>query len=916
MRRSLRFLAPAVLVLAGAVSFGQSNVLEVEIGSARGGDFSAADAAVREFNKDLARLSRNYRLTNQAAGLTSDRIQFSMPSVVWLTQNGKRLAPPEPSGPRNGAPLVLQFDNSGSRAFPAEYRQVLESVFNTAQTTLTAIFGPPSVGGVVRVLNFDADIGDRDAVAGGYYVPNNGMGQPEIRFPVYNAPETAAVNFIHCLLLAYLGPSGYEYDALSEGLVRATTIRVSRIPAALPAQFNNPASRETIELVLANSYDVGAFYDWNNQRALGGRRFIAPNLRNVPLPPGGSLGGIFLLRYQMAGSAWQKVLVEYPSFPAEINSRAYLNPAIRTDIGAFLTAAQASIDAIGGSGSTVEGLPFADWFARQYILQTYDTLGLKLLMRVIPLTSELGPNEFSVFIIEGNYFETRAGGNELLLSGTAFPIFWEPSFNRVFPSTQDDRMTISGAYGAVVPTFPNLFSGSNYRMAVDLPVADRLARVYLPVGAIARGSSAKVNNFYGTVIGAENVPGGSISVRLTYGSGQNVTIPVQNGAFGERIDSEVYNLPGRTEIRVIRTVSGVETTLLTRRVNKALGALGVDLKVDANRVFQLVDLPLGLSMIGVPVQTLSSSPSELLNVPVSQLLVARYNAARLQYDLWPDSGAFERGFGYFVRMPARQTVNLPGTVDPRIPVSVALRPGWNMVSVPNVQNTSLGNITVTVGTAFPVSFSDAIGSSLGADFFEFQQDGANPDTGSMIPANSFQAGRGYFVRCLSSTGATLTFFPSGMVGNRAGPPPPVAPEPEPGFYRFLGEFRVTRAKTSVSAQFGQHSAGTMGFDPRLDSQLPPGLGGLQASFGAGNPQFRQVVGMKDKPDFIFKIEGLHNGKPYQLRYTSLVSKAPPIQLFPISGGQPIILQPGQEITLMANGTTAQFIVRAASGGTR
>jgi hypothetical protein len=333
----LAVTSATLVTLLGTVSFAQSNVLSVDVGGARSSEaMLMADAAIRGFNQRAAVLSKSYRAAQVLANPKLAQLQFSMPAVVNLTRQGKPLAASVGQGPRNRAPIVLQFDSVGSNAFPPAYQAVLQSVFESATPTLNALFGLPSVGGVVRVRNFDATIGDRDAVAGGYYVANNGSGEQEIRFPVYLADETAAVNFVHCLLLAYLGPNGYAFDALSEGLVRATTIRVSRIPSALPAQFNNPASRETIELVLANSYDIGAYYDWNNQRALGGARFIAPNLRDLPLPPGGSTGGIFLLRYQMAGSAWQKVLVEYPSFPLEINNRAYANPAVRNNINAFV----------------------------------------------------------------------------------------------------------------------------------------------------------------------------------------------------------------------------------------------------------------------------------------------------------------------------------------------------------------------------------------------------------------------------------------------------------------------------------------------------------------------------------------------------------------------------------------------------
>ena len=78
-----------------------------------------------------------------------------------------------------------------------------------------------------------------DAVVGGFYLDDNGSGEREIRFPVYAAPEAAAVNFVHCLLLAYLGSKDYGFDAFSEGLVRASTMRIARTAGALPASLDN-----------------------------------------------------------------------------------------------------------------------------------------------------------------------------------------------------------------------------------------------------------------------------------------------------------------------------------------------------------------------------------------------------------------------------------------------------------------------------------------------------------------------------------------------------------------------------------------------------------------------------------------------------------------------------------------------------
>src|SRR5262249_44973252 len=153
------------------------------------------------------------------------------------------------------------------------------------------------------------------------------------------------VNFIHTLLLAYLGNDSYQWDAFQEGLVRAATMRIVRTPGALAAGLDPNLA----ELVLQNSYDVGPYYDWYNQPGLTGPTFISPNLLNVDLPPGGSVGGPYLLKYRMGGSAWLKVLAEYPSFISGLNAKLYANPSLGGNYSGLITAGQQVINTLAGS---------------------------------------------------------------------------------------------------------------------------------------------------------------------------------------------------------------------------------------------------------------------------------------------------------------------------------------------------------------------------------------------------------------------------------------------------------------------------------------------------------------------------------------------------------------------------------------
>ena len=113
-------------------------------------------------------------------------------------------------------------------------------------------------------------------------------------------------------------------------------------------------------------------------------------------------------------------------------------------------------------------------------------------------------------------------------------------------------MDIAGAFGSVAPNFPNLFANEPYRVAIDIPVQDRIARAYVPAGAIATATSPTPNDFYGTVVGLGLAGTDTGRVRLTYAATTVDTIPIRNGAFGARINTLGYLGSQRLTVEVIR----------------------------------------------------------------------------------------------------------------------------------------------------------------------------------------------------------------------------------------------------------------------------------------------------------------------------------------------------------------------------
>ena len=922
MRSRLSCLSSGLLALL-CFSSALATELRVEVGLTRsaGSIYELTDEAVRRFARRAALLSRSRRDFLRAHGQAD--VPFSTPVRVVLTENGVPL-PMRPAGRAAGADIVPTFDTTGARAFPASYQTLLEDVFTAARPAMNAVFGAPAIGATVHVRNYDADIQDRLAVAGGYYIPNGPDG-PEIRFPVYLSPVSAAINYVHTLLIAYQGNTPYPFDAINEGLVRAATMRVVRTPNSLPGSPDPAAVEQTLD----SSYDVSTFYDWYNQPALGCRTFIAPNLLDTQLPAGGNTGGIFLLRYQMAGTAWLKVLTEHPAFVAEFNRNYYLNPAAYVTMDDFATLGQSVLAIL--TRSTVEGLNFADWMERQYILDSDLTAGLKLLVQPFPVDPTPSTNDFGVFGIVFNAFRTDALGNESLLAGTAFPVYWRPDFFRFFTTAQDDVIGISGAFGSVVPNFPgSTFGGVPYKVAVDVPFAGGVTRAYLPAGAVATATNPAPSNFYGTLTGLPPLAAGDYEVSVEWAGGSELMIPVSNFAFGVDVADAGFDAALVTTIRVF-TFDGVDRTeLFSRRLNKGPGPLALDLRPPVADASYTFTLPGRLSLVGVPLQPYRIRPSGVFGMSDDAALVARWNPVTSRFDLFPDEGQVMHGHGYYVRPAASASVTVNGVVPPRTPVSVSLQPGWNIVSVPFSQTIGTSNIQFTVATEAVTDYAGASGTIIGNTVFEFVPDGVNLDAGTLVPATSFEPGKGYLVRALRPEGAVMVFTPNDFSpssprgrGGRGGRVGVGAPEVAKGLPERGGGWNFQKHRWETGLQLtgysgaksvvvlGQRTEALKGYDPLYDSDLPPSPGGFQLIVIDGGRMFRDIRTWGARETYRLAATGLSSGERCTLRLRPTVGKKT-LTLVDLESGTTRTFRGGGIYIFNAVGTTHRFEVRTWS----
>lgn len=901
-----RARATAVALILMTVAASASADIYVDVTSARGTSEygTLAENAARNYTQRLAILSQ------QRLNLDRFNQEFSMPVRVILTQNGQPLPTRTRSGSRGPeADITLSFETTGPRIFPSEYRTQLESTFSSAKSAINGVFGAPFAPGTVRVLNYDADIPARQAVSGGIYIPN-APGGPEIRFPVYLSATSAGINFVHTLLLAYMGDRQLPFDAYNEGFVRAATMRVSRVPGVIPN-----STSEAVEQTLDSLYDNSRNYQWSNYPGLGAPQFIAPNLLTDPLPAGGSTGGIYLLRYKMAGTAWAKVLTQYPGFIRSFNQYYQLNASAYQTESALQGLGQGVLNLLAGqSGATIEGLSFAEWAQRQSILDTSIAPGLKLVPEAFPFTATPATSDFGVFGIILNAFRTSSNGNETLLNGTSYPIYWRTDFTRFFTTAQDDVIPINGGYGSVVPNFLR-DEGNNtiYRAAVDLPFQGKNVRLYLPAGAYSTGTNPAPNNFYGTLVGYDQSTTG-LQIRVVYSGGEAV-FPVFDRAFGGTITNTAFENEQSLTIQLRNaTTSAVIQTFV---VNKGKGDLAVDLRSPGSFLTHTATLPARLGSFSIPIEPNRPEPAIVTGIASNQLLLGRWNSFLGRYSLYPDEGEIRQGLGYFARPSTPRNISVTGRTSETTPLAVSLQPGWNLISVPGTSSVTTANIQVTTSTQAVFTWAQAAGNTVGTVIFKFDPDPINPDLGTLTPATTLVPGQAYFIRALPDEGAVLLFNSpnrSRSISQNQTVPQGTTEQRLP----FLGwggtvfrnawqsrlEFTSTAGHYSV-VELGQRPEATFGPD-RYDEPLPVSLGGFQATIFNGDNLFRDIRPIRELDHYQVRLIGLIPGRSYTIRNIALQNQ---ISFSVTSPFFATNIMPGRTFTFIARTSELAILVR-------
>ncbi len=737
------------------VSNGPQNVIVVDVDRV-GRSPDAIDRLIRErveqaTRAQIAGIRPLIRLYKQM-GLLPPDYQIPIMHTVVLRRNGRLILPTRTrdGGLGNGT-LTIQIQD-GDNPFPPEYRALLETVASRVLPLVEAEYGKPARTQTITVINYDDQMADRDAVVGGIYDVSNSR----FLFAIYRAPEAAAVSLLYLIVRAFHADVGFFYDAWEEGFARAVTARITRGSA-----FREGLDPQNINRTLEN-YDVRPYYDAWNQPVLGSPSFIAPSLRQAPIA-GGTTGGLWLVRYQMASSAWLKLATEYPSFFREFNARYYARytPGLEGNIPALLAIARETLSALSGSANpTVEGIPFDQWYRRQYILDTSVTYGRKLHAQMLPYASNLQPDEQAVFTVFLTYSQTtrtaNGGWDEVLLNGTSYPIYWDFNYQRLTLSPQYERVDIRVGTGAVVPSFVGS-EVAHQRLTVDFGVGTENARVVYPSSKV-QGTNFR-NNFFGVVYGLDD---GTVQIDLGV---EQKTVNVTKGAFGTAFSEEAMS--GERIARLIfYNGQGVEVGRV--QVNTGIGFQFVIVRLQPTTDSFRLDLPAGLSMFSLPLRPYETDFAKLLNIPTNQLRLAHWRQERFNYVYYPETPAPAPGVGYFIRMNSPLSVTIQGEPAPADrEFAIALQPGWNLIGHPFKEAVDLRTVRVVHQFSEPVLWETATESIGGEPPLVGSKVWTLGGSGSYVATTLLEPGKAYWVRALRPEGVTLLIPPPSRGRSRA-----------------------------------------------------------------------------------------------------------------------------------------------------
>jgi hypothetical protein len=397
--------------------------------------------------------------------------------VIFTDESGRAILPdsaaevaaPEAAGPTAKHILSFTFD---SPQYPWTPEQVvfLSAALNDFYRIATSIYGPPAFNITVNVRR-DPTI----SLAGLYFPSTNEM--------IVRSASVGMLDVLcHEMLHAFHDDNLISLNTFEEGMTRAAEVEVFDQLAEYVHPFDE-----------AHQYEYDVFYELLNRPEIGS--------------PGGSFydGHVAtLLRYQLAGYAWGKALIENDQFLARFN-RAYYRKLKRDPATRYTEAALVNIAA--DAQHHVEGEPFETWYSHQYVLNTAPPTGFALYQ--LP--------GFTIY-----FFERNTEGFVRMVSNTVLE--WRVSDHNGALLDAGSGTTTTNGWVLFAPAIPVGYSG---RLEI-------VGSALTPNGQLIENTTYRsfISSGGGGVFGVVRSDNeGTVEIESLDHPKIGVTVPVANGAF-------------------------------------------------------------------------------------------------------------------------------------------------------------------------------------------------------------------------------------------------------------------------------------------------------------------------------------------------------------------------------------------------
>ena len=693
------------------VSNGPQGAIVVEDGPMRPAGAASVSLAIRSQHSPgmLERAHHTLQLM-QRLGLKSPRARVAFPRRLVHVRDGSIVAPDlmrtRAAGAQIGGPTnTLSFTFEG---FSAADETALSDYLDRALPVAYNVYGRPAFTLNITVT-LDPEI---DALQGGVYDASAN----EIRMAPLsgNFVEDSYILLI-LVLQAFHDDAAFFYDSWEEGFAGAAATAIQTRPGVAPGY----------DPIDPGPFYATSVYEPQNQPDLGGPSFY----------PASGWGGMLVWRVALARSVWFKCWVEDANFFRNFNEAYY---------GGFTDSLPGDIPALRVLASQVlpgvEGMPFQEWYQRQWVLDTSVRIGPKLFIWNIPLTQ-------SVALI-AEYFYTTFEGDEEPRGGQVRTTYWSFDFRTSLYAEEGNVLSIpstgeGAGEGFLIPTFFNIGGPQNITVQADIASLRRM----LPFPYGQRGFETGENNLYGSIITATE---GTIDV----GGGDGLAdVEVDRGVWGERITQGAL-----TPRQLTITFTNADEQEITRAVNVAWDSYVTFLYGGGQVVLTHTwsGAAPGLHLISFPLRPLTQDLAGLLGVPADELLVARWDPSLpgdSKYAIWPRTEPVAPGRGYWLRVFGDVALSLQGVLEPEDrPVTVPLRVGWNQIGSPRQDPVDVSSLRFEVDGEVAVGYDEAVAARIIQDGVF----GYSPTEG-YATVDQMVAFDGYWIRCLRGGGALLRF---------------------------------------------------------------------------------------------------------------------------------------------------------------